>query len=140
MNYDDWLLGLKERLSNSNYAKTFFDATVSNFIETRFLPAFIESTDLIIAAQKGLDVDLVRNVHLVRGMVYFVRKDYNNARKNFVLATEADPNDKQAQMMIEVTSLYMELPINEIKVLTDLMGFYSIAASIIEEPPQELRV
>ena len=52
--YDDWLVGLKERLSDPKYARTFFDAVVSDFIETRFFPAFLESTDLLINAQKNI--------------------------------------------------------------------------------------
>ena len=138
--YDDWLVGLKERLSDPNYARIFFDAVVSDFIETRFFPAFLESTDLLINAQKNIDTELVREVYLVLGTIYFYLKDYDKAKQNFNSATECNPKDKEAKLMADLTLLYENKAENENGILTDYIGLSSAIGGIIDKPYEELRV
>ena len=134
--YGDFLL---EELSDSDYARHFFNAVINDFMETGFFPAFLESTDLLIKAQKDKDVELVREVYLYRGSAFFYLKEFDKAKQNFERATEDESDDSEAQLMIYVTSHYKNKPQDSPAILIDHLGMHSIAPTIVNKLPQELR-
>ena len=127
-----------ESLSDSDYAKHFFNAVRSDFIETRFLPAFLESTDLIIKAREQEDPDLVREVYLLRGIVYFYQVDFDKAKQNFEKATQYRKNDREAKAMIDLTLAYQEKSDEDTQMFLDYIGIASISPSILTKPSLHL--
>ncbi len=138
--YGDFLL---EELSDSEYAKHFFNAVVSDFMETGFFPAFLEATDLLIKAQKDKDLELVREVYYVRGSAYFYTKEFDKAKENFECATkvesDVESDDSEAQLMISVIAHYTRKPEDAKALLIDYWGLHNVAPRVVHQPPQELR-
>lgn len=127
-----------ESLSDSEYATHFFNAVRNDFIETGFLPALLESTDLIIQARKHEDPDLVREVYLLRGIVYFYQAEFDKAKENFQKATEFNEDDLEAKAMIELSDVYGAKSPEDMKLLLDYIGIASISPSITTKPRQHL--
>ena len=127
-----------ESLSDSEYATHFFNAVRNDFIETGFLPALLESTDLIIQARKHEDPDLVREVYLLRGIVYFYQAEFDKAKENFQKATEYNEDDLEAKAMIELSDVYEAKSAEDMKLLLDYIGIASISPSITTKPHQHL--
>ena len=131
-----WLL---DSLNDTQYAKQFFDTAYSDLLQTRFLPAFVKSTDLIIEAQRDLDIDLVREVYATRGLVYLYLKQFDNAKQDFDCATQYQP-DQEVKAFQNLIEAYQELPEGADTLLIRNIGLSSIAAGIMQQPLAELHV
>ncbi|MDE0297148.1 MAG: tetratricopeptide repeat protein [Candidatus Poribacteria bacterium] len=127
-----------ESLSDSEYTNHFFNAVRKDFIDTGFLPALLESTDLIIQARKHKDPDLVREVYLLRGIVYFYQAEFDKAKENFQKATEYNKDDLEAKVMMELSDVYEAKSAEDIKLLLDYIGIASISPSVTTKPHRHL--
>ena len=79
-------------------------------------------TDLIIQARSHEDPELVREVYLLRGIVYFYQAEFDKAKENFQKATKYNEDDLEAKAMIELSDVYGAKSPEDMKLLLDYLA------------------
>ena len=95
MEFHKWLVG---RLSDHEYAETFYETVKEEFLKEKFLPALSDSIDAIIEAQNGSKTMLMYEVYFTRGMINYHSKRYSDAIEDYTMALKSKPEDTQAMM------------------------------------------